>query len=107
MTSDERNKFGLHVVNDSGYQQVLERLMGALDGVHHHDAELHQLYLETQWLLSNQQSGMLVLPTTWELIAFRMVHTEKLSKHPNAHQATVELINIIKKIAHCGEEQVG
>jgi len=99
--SNEKDRHGMHVVNAGGYQQVLQSLSDALEPHHHEDRELHQLYLETQWLLANQQSGGLILPTSWDLIVFKMIRGDKLDKLPEALLAARQLVHIIKKIAHC------
>ena len=89
----------MHSIPGRDCEQLLESLITALKAHHTSDAELHQLYLETQWLLSNQKSGALVLPTDWELIVFKMIGSNKLRQFPGAYSAALELVATIRHLA--------
>ena len=102
MTKD-CDRHGMHLVPDTGYQSALEQLMTALEKHHPGDPELHQLYLETQWLLSNQKSGSLVLPTSWDLIVFRLADSDKLKQIPKAQAAAKEIVRLVRLVAHCDD----
>lgn len=52
--------------------KILANLKSELDPIHSEDPELHQLWLETEWLQSNLKWDRLCLPTTWELFVFRI-----------------------------------
>lgn len=103
--SEHDSHSNLHLVQDEAYETALDRLLQELEPFHHTDPELHQLYLETVWLLRNQQSGELVLPTRWELIIFQMVQGDKLKKHREALRAAGEVVRIIRKVAHCDSQK--
>src|SRR5579863_8675810 len=74
----DQPKYGMHVLRGDHYRGVLERLIAALEPYQHNDQELRQLYLETHWLLSNYDSGVLLLPKSWELIIFQLLRQHKL-----------------------------
>lgn len=80
--------------------ELLDKLSHELDAVHGTDTELHQLWLETEWLRSNLKSEQLCLPRNWELIIFRMVreNSPSLRKYSSAMQTARELAEALRRM---------
>jgi len=80
--------------------ELLNKLSHELDAVHGTDSELHQLWLETEWLKGNLRSGQLCLPRNWELIIFRMVreNSPSLRRYSYALQTARELAEALRRL---------
>jgi hypothetical protein len=92
------------VRNEDEVNAILTRLVDALDPYHWKDPELHQLWLETEWLLNNQRTGVICIPTKWELIVFQLIHRDCLQRHPEAHHAASELVHVLRTLICCDGE---
>jgi hypothetical protein len=77
---------------------ALSALINALDNYHASDSKLHQLYLESQWLLDNSIAGTLVFPSTWDLIVFDMVDEQPLSKHRVANFHAKQVVDALNNV---------
>jgi hypothetical protein len=80
--------------------ELLGKLSHELHAVHSTDSELHQLWLETEWLKSNLRSNQLCLPRNWELIIFRMVreNSPSLRKYSYALQTARDLADALRRM---------
>jgi hypothetical protein len=75
-------------------------LIDALSELHMQDAEMRQLWLETQWLKSDFEQNVLSIPTNWELTIIAIARGEasaSLQRYPEVVAAAAALGNAIKE----------
>jgi hypothetical protein len=87
-------------------QIALTALVNALEDYHASNPELHQLYLESLWLLDSSIFGTLVMPSSWDLILYKMIDNAPLSQVPHANAYAKALVNVLSQREH-EEEAVG
>lgn len=96
MYGDNRETKKEHTQSVRDLQAVHGLLLGLkqeLDLLHMKDPELHQLWLEVEWLRSNLMWDRLCLPTNWELFVFRVERGDvfTLRKYPAILRKSKEL----------------
>lgn len=73
---------------------LMDRLISTLDELQQ-DPSLRQIWLETQWLRQNLNSGTLVLPRNWDLLIFKPPIA--LERHVEAAIAARKLANALRR----------
>jgi hypothetical protein len=75
-------------------------LVTALSDLHMQDAEMRQLWLETQWLKSDFEQNVLSIPANWELTIMQIARghaSQSLRQYPEVVQAAEALGKAIKE----------
>lgn len=99
---ERESKPNLRAVANTQQTEIAGRiraLLEALTDIHILDAELRQLWLETHWIKSDHEQGVLAVPTNWELMIFQIHRgnvTATLRRYPQVVQAATDLADSIK-----------
>jgi hypothetical protein len=75
-------------------------LIAALSELHMQDAEMRQLWLETQWLKSDFEQNVLSMPANWELTIMQIARghaSPTMRNYPEVVQAATALGTAIKE----------
>lgn len=100
-STDTSSRQSSHLHDVQNVQSLLQHLKSELDPIHSKDTELHQLWLEIEWLQSNLRWDRLCLPTTWELFVFRIERGDmfRLRNYPSivstSKQLAIALRNLV------------
>src|SRR5579884_331809 len=108
----ERHKPDLHIAENqsraASIPELFSALLDALTQRHTRDGELHQLWLEANWLKGDFDKKVFAMPKHWELLMFKIRRGEisaNLLRHPEVIRRVIDLVSALEEHLSTTDDQ--